>query len=144
MSFLSRFEVPGLAKSQKFRFLLVGAANTVFGYLLFAGLLFAVGEESYVLTGVVSHLVATTLSFGLNRTYVFGSDGRIFLDYLRFQVTSTLILALNLALLIAFVEFLGWPVLVAQAVCLFFVAVSSYLGHKYFSFRRKGRAEFSK
>lgn len=141
VSFLSRFGVTGLAKSQKFRFLVVGVANTVFGYLLFAGLLFAVGEESYVLTGVVSHLVATTLSFGLNRTYVFGSDGRILLDYLRFQVTYTLILALNLALLIAFVEFLRWPVLVAQAVCLCFVAVSSYLGHKYFSFRHKGRAE---
>jgi putative flippase GtrA len=140
VSFLSRFGVPGLARSQKFRFLLVGVANTVFGYLLFAGLLLVVGEDSYVLTGVISHLVATTLSFGLNRTYVFESGGRILLDYLRFQVTYTLILALNLALLIAFVEFLGWPVLVAQAVCLFFVAVSSYLGHKYFSFRRKGRA----
>ena len=144
MSFLSRFGVTGLAKSQKFRFLVVGVANTVFGYLLFAGLLFAAGEESYVLTGVVSHLVATTLSFGLNRTYVFGSEGRILLDYLRFQVTYTLILALNLALLIAFVEFLRWPALVAQAVCLFFVAVSSYVGHKYFSFRRTGRAESSK
>ena len=138
---MSRFGVTGLAKSQKFRFLVVGVANTVFGYLLFAGLLLAVGEESYVLTGVLSHLVATTLSFGLNRNYVFGSDGRILLDYLRFQVTYTLILALNVALLIAFVEFLRWPVLVAQAVCLCFVAVSSYLGHKYFSFRHKGRVE---
>lgn len=138
---MSRFGAPGLAKSQKFRFLFVGVANTVFGYLFFAGLLLAVGEESYVLTGVLSHLVATTLSFGLNRTYVFGSEGRILLDYLRFQVTYTLILSLNLGLLIAFVEFLRWPVLVAQAVCLCFVAVSSYLGHKYFSFRFKGRAE---
>ena len=144
VTFLSIIGPKKLRGSQEVRFLLVGVANTVFGYLLFAGLLLAVGEESYVLTGVVSHLVATTLSFGLNRTYVFGSDGRIFLDYLRFQVTSTLILALNLALLIAFVEFLGWPVLVAQAVCLFFVAVSSYVGHKYFSFRRTGRAESSK
>jgi putative flippase GtrA len=140
VSFLSRFEVPGLARSQKFRFLLVGVANTVFGYLLFAGLLLAVGEKSYVLTGVISHLVATTLSFGLNRTYVFGSEGRILFDYLRFQMIYTLILAINLALLIAFVEFLGWPVLVAQAVCLCFVAVASYLGHKYFSFRRKGNS----
>ena len=144
VSFLSRFRVPELARGQKFRFLLVGVANTIFGYFLFAGLLLAVGEESYVLTGVISHLLATTLSFGLNRTYVFGPRGRILLDYLRFQVTYTLILALNLALLIAFVEFLRWPVLVAQAVCLFFVAVSSYVGHKYFSFRRTGRAESSK
>ena len=135
VSFLSRFGVPELARSQKVRFLLVGVANTVFGYLLFAGLLLVVGEDSYVLTGVISHLLSTTLSFGLNRTYVFESGGRILLQYLKFQVTYTLILALNLALLIAFVEFLGWPVLVAQAVCLFFVAVSSFLGHKYFSFR---------
>lgn len=143
VSFLSRCGAPGLARSQKFRFLLVGLANTVIGYFLFAGLLLAVGEESYVLTGVISHIVATTLSFGLNRTYVFGSEGRILLGYLKFQMIYTLILALNLALLIAFVEFLRWPVLVAQAVCLFFVAVSSYLGHKYFSFRRNGRAESS-
>ena len=133
--------MPGLARSQKFRFLLVGVTNTVFGYLLFAGLLLAVGEESYVLASVIGHLAATTLSFGLNRTYVFGSRNRVVAEYLRFQVTYTLILALNLALLIVFVEFIGWPVLVAQAVCLCFVAVSSYLGHKYFSFRHKGRAE---
>lgn len=136
--------MPGLAKSQKFRFLLVGAANTVFGYLLFACLLFAVGEEAYVLTGVVSHLVATTLSFGLNRAYVFGPRGRILLDYLRFQATYTVILVLKLALLITFVELLGWPVLVALAVSLGFVAVSSYLGHKHFSFRRQGRGDFPK
>ena len=133
--------MPGLARSQKFRFLLVGVTNTVFGYLLFAGLLLAVGEESYVFASVISHLAATTLSFGLNRTYVFGSRNRVVAEYLRFQVTYTLILALNLALLIVFVEFLRWPVLVAQAVCICFVAVSSYLGHKYFSFRHKGRAE---
>lgn len=143
MSFLSRFGVPGLARSQKFRFLLVGLANTVFGYLLFAGLLLAVGEGSYVLAGVVSHLVATTLSFGLNRTYVFESRGRVLLEYLRFQMIYSVILGLNLALLIVFVELLGWPVLLAQAVCLSFVAVSSFLGHKYFSFRRNGRAESS-
>ena len=140
MTFLSRIGPQRLRGSRKFRFLLVGLANTVFGYLLFAGLLLAVGEESYVLTGVLSHLVTTTLSFWLNRTYVFGSEGRVLLDYLRFQMIYTLILALNLALLISFVEFLRWPVLAAQAVCLCFVAVSSYLGHKYFSCRRNGRA----
>ncbi len=128
---------------QRVRFLIVGVANTVFGYLLFAGFLLVVGEGSYVLAGVMSHLAATTLSFGLNRTYVFGSRNRVLAEYLRFQVTYTVVLALNLSLLIAFVEFLGWPVLVAQAICLCFVAVSSYLGHKYFSFRCNSRAESS-
>ena len=127
-----------LRESQKFRFVLVGAANTVFGYLLFAGLLLAVGDEFYAFVGVVSHLVATTVSFELNRSYVFGSRNRAWGEYLRFQMTCTLVLAMNLALLVAFVELLGWPVLVAQAVCLCFVAVSSYIGHKYFSFRQRG------
>ena len=138
---MSRFDVRLLRGRQKFCFLLVGFANTVFGYLLFAVLLLAAGEEHYVLTGVVSHFIATTSSFALYRTYVFGPRGRVLLDYLRFQLTYTLILALNLASLIALVDLLDWPVLVAQAVCLCLVAVSSYLGHKYFSFRRKGRAE---
>lgn len=135
--------MPGLARSQKFRFLLVGVTNTVFGYLLFASLLLVVGDVSYVLAGVISHLTATTLSFGLNRTYVFRSKNRVLAEYLRFQLTYTLILALNLSLLIALVEFLGWPVLVAQAVCLLFVAVSSYLGHRYVSFRPNGKAKSS-
>lgn len=142
VSFLSRFGFTRLANGQKFRFLLVGIANTVFGYLLFAGILLVVGENVYVLTGIISHFLTTTLSFGLNRTYVFRSEGRIMVDYLKFQVIYTLILFLNLSLLIAFVEFLQWPVLVAQAACLSLVAVSSYLGHKYFSFRRIGRAEW--
>lgn len=124
-------------ESQKLRFLIVGAINTVFGYSFFAVLLRAFGETQYVIAVAVSTIVATSLSFALNRLYVFGSRGQLFFDYLRFQITYSVVLLVNLALLLVLVELVDWPVLLSQAVCLCFVAVSSYLGHKYFSFRHK-------
>jgi putative flippase GtrA len=136
MFFSTRVGMQKLLEIQKVRFLLVGATNTVVGYLLFAALLWAFGQQSYVLVSFMSHLLATTLSFILNRAYVFGSSGRALVDYLRFQLTYTVAFCANLAFLIALVELLRWPVLLAQAVCLVLVTPLSYLGHKNFSFRR--------
>lgn len=129
---------------QRVRFLIVGATNTAFGYVVFVALLTVFGPSRYVFVGVISHLVATTVSFGLNRSFVFGNKGRIVVDFFRFQLTYTVILALNISVLVALVEGLAWPVLPAQAVCLVFVAAGSYFGHKHFSFRRQVTHELSK
>ena len=121
--------------SQEFRFLLVGATNTIAGYIFFATLLTILGETHYVVSGVLSHILGASLSFGLNRRYVFTSGGQVFPNFLRFQLTYVVAIAVNISLLVGLVEGLGWAVLFAQAVCLVFVPFLSYFGHKYFSFR---------
>ncbi len=121
-------------KSQRVRFLVIGGFNTVFGYLVFLVLLLLIGEDRYVLIGLISHLLSATISFGLNRTFVFGSRSLISADYFRFQLVYAVTLAFYLALLALLVEVLRWPVLLSQAICLPFIAIASYLGHKNFSF----------
>ena len=121
-------------KSQRVRFLIIGGFNTVFGYLVFLVLLLLIGEDSYVLIGLISHLFSTTISFGLNRTFVFGSRSLMSVAYFRFQLVYAIILGVYLVLLALLVEVLSWPVLLSQAICLPFIAIASFLGHKKFSF----------
>jgi putative flippase GtrA len=124
-----------LWKSQKARFLAVGAFNTFTGFSIFVVLTAFIGENQYLLVGLMSHVFSTTISFALNRNFVFGKRSVVALDYFRFQLAYTMILLTNLVVLTAFVELLKWPVLFSQSICLPFVAAASYLGHKYFSFR---------
>lgn len=138
---VSRSVLERLGASQKFRFLLVGALNTVVGYALFATLLAVYGARRYLVSVVISHCVATTLSFALNRNFVFRDRGSILVGFLKFQFTYSVILTLDLVLLVALVEGLEWPALIAQAVCLVLLAIVSCLGHKYFSFYRKEKRE---
>lgn len=132
---MSKFGARRLRESQKFRFLIAGLVNTVVGYCVFIGLLSTIGAAQLVLVVALSHLVATSLSFILNRAYVFKQRGKAISSYFRFQSVYGLVLLLNLALLFAFVELFGLPILLAQAICIVFVGISSYVGHKYFSFR---------
>ena len=59
------------------RFAVVGVANTIVDYVLFVGItkVFHVGLDSVWIAKVISGTVAMTLSFFLNRRWVFGARG---------------------------------------------------------------------
>ncbi len=132
-----RMHAREVLENQKLRFLLVGLVNTLFGFGLFALLIFGFGDSSYLMAAIVSHIAATTVSFLLNRTVVFRRSGPVIPDFVRFQVTYVVVLGINLVLLTVLVEIAGWPILLSQAACVLVVGVTSYLGHKYFSFHRR-------
>jgi putative flippase GtrA len=122
---------------ERLRFLIVGGVNTAVGYGAFALIYYLWGSGlGYIGTLLCAHLVASSLAFFLYRRWVFRVRGRPLLDYVRFQGIYAVSLAVNIALLPAFVELLGWNVYLAQAVVLVVTVIGSFLGHKFFSFRR--------
>ena len=127
-----------LIADERVRFLVIGGFNTVFAYVLFVFFEWAVGGL-YLLSLFASYLIATLCAFVLHRRFTFGVTGRanVGLDLLRFESVYVVMLAVNAVLLTVFVEFAGWPSLLAQAVIVVFTTVISYLGHKFFSFRRR-------
>lgn len=141
------------AHGEKIRFLVVGAWNTVFSYLLFAALLYLLGpalrglsdSSSPVLAWVGAHwylavqwlswIVAVPQSTLTLKYFVFRSRGhmgheigRAFFIYLPMQALSSLSLWF-------FVSIVGMHPLPGQFVTIGLSAVLSYLGHKHFTFR---------
>lgn len=123
--------------NDKIRFLAIGAINTAVGYALFAAIHFAVGTYiSYFGSLIASHLLASTLAFVLYRRVVFQVTGDLWRDYWRFQSVYAGSFAANLVLLPFLVTGLGWNTYIAQALSVSVIAVSSYVGHRLFSFKR--------
>ena len=125
-----------LVRDQRVAFLLVGGVNTAIGFgwfVLFHLLAPAVG---YMGTLVLAHVCSVLCAFVLHRTLVFRVRGHVLRDLARFEVVNLGALALNAAALPFFVEVVGLPVLVSQVLATAFSVVTTYVGHRTFSFRR--------
>ena len=126
-----------LLRDERMRFLIIGGVNTVVAYALFVLFELTLGGR-YFLSLFLAYLLATVLAFVLHRRFTFGVTGRhsLLLDFLRFESVYVVMFLLNAALLPLLIEVAGWSSLVAQAVIVVITTVVSYLGHKFFSFRR--------
>ncbi len=126
-----------LLRDERVRFVIIGGVNTVVAYLLFVVFEVTLGGR-YFLSLFLSYLLATLLAFVLHRRFTFGVTGRdsLILDFLRFESVYVVMFLLNAALLPLLIEVAGWSSLIAQAVIVVITTVVSYLGHKFFSFRR--------
>jgi putative flippase GtrA len=125
-----------LLAREQVRFLLVGGVNTVVAYGLFA--LFELLFGRYILSLYLSYAVAVPLAFVLHRRLTFRVTGSVAADFVRFVGVYVLSLAVNTVALPLLVELLDLHPLVAQAVSVVITTVISYVGHKWFSFRRGG------
>jgi len=130
----------GLLDDERVRFVIVGGFNTAFGYLLFAFFQVTTGPYlGYFFSLYASFLIASIVAFLLHRRHTFKvhGTGNILVDFLRFISVYTVALALNSIALPLLVEGADMSPLVAQAIIVTVTTVTSYFGHKYFSFRRK-------
>jgi putative flippase GtrA len=116
------------------RFLFVGALNTLFGYAVFALLVYL----------AVPYQVALLLALIIGVAFNFLTTGAVVFDGLladaipRFVVVYAAMYVFNLAILTVLVE-VGLDKIVAQAVCLLIVAPVTYVALKRFVFRGPAR-----
>jgi len=125
-----------LIRDQRVVFLIVGAVNTLFGYLCFATFLAILGQRYYVVALICAYVIAVLFAFVLYRFMVFRVRGHVLSDLWRFSTVYLSSLAVNLVLLPVLVEFADLPVLLAQALIVVVTSVMTWLGHKHYSFRR--------
>lgn len=131
-------------KDQRLAFLIVGTVNTAIGFVAFFGFddLFTavVPEWKGVLHNTVvlacAHVVTVLCAFVLHRHLVFRVRGHVWRDLARFESVYLTSIAVNWVLLNVFVEVLHLTAKVAQTITLCLLAVFTWFGHKYFSFRR--------
>lgn len=119
----------------KLRFLVVGAANTLAGYLTFAALYLLAGAWlHYLLVALASHFLAVCLAYYLQRTVVFRSTGPVWPEFLRYNISLMTVLLGGIVGLYFFVSGLGFPPLHAQAIITLLSIAVSYLSHRHFTF----------
>ena len=120
----------------KIWYLLVGAWNTLFGYLVFVALYFLLAEKiNYMFLVIISNILAITNAYIGYKIFVFKTRGNYLKEYLRFYVIYGGAIALNLVLLPILVEFFAVTPVIGQGFVMLVIVVGSYFGHKHFSFR---------
>lgn len=128
-----------LRSSRMARFLLVGAYNTLFGYVVFVALYYWLGDEvHYNVVLFISYIISVTNSYLLQRRFVFGSRARPLAEFIRFNVVNFVAMLINMGLLSLAVEHVTRNVAIAQALALVATTAFIYVAHSLFSFRRTG------
>jgi putative flippase GtrA len=122
--------------TQHVKFVLIGIYNTLFGYLVFAGLHVGLRRVNYMFVLIVSRELSVVSAFVAYRLFVFKVRGALVGDFLRFWMVYSGALVLNLIALPLLVEVVGINVLVAQAMTIVLTVISTWIGHNYFSFKR--------
>ena len=124
-------------KSEKLRFLVVGAGNTLIGYVCFL-LMFALLDPwvGTVAILVAAYLLALPIAFVNQRLLVFRSRSPLLREFGRFLLANSTIFLINVVALPICIKFFEGDARVVQGGFVMVSTIASYFVHKYFSFSR--------
>ena len=126
------------ANDLKFRFLVVGAYNTAFGFVLFPVLYLLLSSRlHYVVVYLIAHALAVTNAFLAYRRVAFRAEGHWAGQFLRFNIGYLGALGLGLGGMALLVTRAHLSPLIAQPLLLTATVVLSYLWHSRVSFGRE-------
>jgi len=120
---------------EEVRYLLVGGMTAVCYLGILAALLAA--SLPYMIAILIDQAIVFSVAFPVYRRVIFRSRGRWQSDLLRFAGVWSGGFIAGIVATPALVELAGLPPLVAQVIAVAVVAVLTYLGHKFVSFRRE-------
>lgn len=126
--------ITGLLRHYQVRYLLV-AGSTSLGYILLMALLNKAAGLHYMWAIVIAQIITICTAFWFYRGFVFRSKGSVWGDFLRFLsiwMTGAIAGIIGTPFL---VEVFGLDPVFAQVLAIIIVAVFSFLGHTFFSFR---------
>ena len=123
-------------RREQLLYLVVGGWNTVFGYGVWALLQYLLADHlHYLIIVLIAWPIAVLNAYLGYRFIVFRSRGPIIRELPRFSAVYAATLLVNLALLPIALKILPFNIYGVQALLTGLVVITSYLGHKYFSFR---------
>lgn len=119
---------------QTFKFGIVGVMNTIIGY----GTYYILVKLNlyYLVASILSTVVGVINSYFWNKYWTFNSKKKSKSEAVRFVTVYVVQFLLNLGLLRVMVEFMNIGKEVAGFYALLIVTGVSFLGHKFFSFRK--------
>lgn len=124
---------------QEFRFLLVGASNTIWGiisYPIYYLFLHPLGVN-YLVILVLTYFVNGVISFTSQKYLVFRTRGNHLREFWKYFLLQASTLGINLVVLPLAVQGLKVNPAIAQTAFIVLVVVSSFFFHKYVTFKQK-------
>jgi len=123
-------------RREQLLYLVVGAWNTLFGYLVWALLQYLLHDYVYYLFILVLAWFPAVLNAYVGyRFFVFRSKGSVWRELPRFSLVYVGTLCVGLVGLPILLHVLPFSIYVTQALFTGAMVIASYLSHKYFSFR---------
>lgn len=118
------------------RFITVGITNAAFSYAVFVLALSVLGGYAYRagVAQMASYGLGSLWSFYGNRSWTFGSEGRVLRQALRFTLVQGLLLMASSALMSVTVDIWSWPAGPTWITVMAFITVLNYLSLKYWVF----------
>ena len=124
------------ARREQILYLVVGGWNTLFGYGVFVALYAWLGDDVPAAAIIVASWAISVANAYLGYRYlVFRSHGRILRELPRFSAVYLLTMAVNLLVFPLAMRLLPLNAYAVQALFTVAVVITSYVGHKHFSFR---------
>lgn len=114
---------------------LVVAGTTSLSYVGLVALGLGLGAH-YMVAILVAQAITIACAFPAYRSLVFQSKGAVGSDFLRFLSVWASGAVAGVVATPFLVEVFGWDPLIAQVFSIVVIAVGSYLGHRFFTFRR--------
>lgn len=131
--------IKSVIEREEVKFLLAGAWNTVFGYLLTLGLYSLLGGQVHlILLLAVAYVIAITQAFLCLKIFVFRISGGWLSEYFRTYISYGGVAVVSIGLTWLAVEVAGIVFWLVQSVVTVLTIVVSYFLHKYFTFSPRG------
>jgi len=129
-TFMSKCTAKPKIDKQVIRYLIVGVASNLIGYLFYLALTrLGVGHKTAM---SCIYVIGAAISFYLNRRWTFRAARPIRAGLARYLLALALGYLLNLAWLYIFVDLLGWRHELVQAGAIVVIAVYFFMINKYY------------
>lgn len=128
-------------RDKKFRFLLVGGINTIWGILSFP-LIYVLLESMkfhYLVILTLTYFVNTILSYSTQKKFVFQTHGNIARELIKFSSLQVVFFFINLVVLPIFVEIFFVDPRLAQTGFAVLLAAMSFLFHERVTFKSRNK-----
>jgi len=118
---------------QLFRYVIVGMATNISGYLVY--LLLTLMGATPKITITVLYSIGAAIGFVGNKKFTFSDNGGVLGSGIRYAITHLFGFLLNFLILMVFVDKLGYPHQLVQGIAIFVVAGFLFVCFKLFVFR---------
>ena len=136
---MKRFYIKWKKIPDKLRFIIIGCINAAFSYLVFALIIFLIGQENYQIAVALQWSLCSIVSFVNQKIFVFCTKGNWLKEYIKCCTTWVISYICNAIILEIIVRFITKNVYVGQFVSIGLSAIITYCLFKHFAFRRKSK-----
>jgi putative flippase GtrA len=127
-----------LLNSSKFRYLIAGGWNTVFGYSLGVILFLLLTDSVHTaFIAFICNLISMAMSFITYKLFVFRTKGNWIKEYFKACLVYGNVAIISIVVIWILVDLVGLNIWISQALAILVTVVISYFGHEKFTFKAR-------